>query len=77
MPTRAGAVAALGPDGAAARLEAESLHPALNLRLAQRVAEADLIVYAPGTQHSSLFPSYLTHGLSTGAGAGTRARSSC
>jgi 2-phospho-L-lactate transferase/gluconeogenesis factor (CofD/UPF0052 family) len=26
---------------------------------------ADLIIYAPGTQHSSLFPSYLTPGLST------------
>ena len=40
------------------------------------MAEADLIVYAPGTQHSSLFPSYLTHGLST-ALARTRAPSSC
>ena len=27
--------------------------------------DADMIVYAPGTQHSSLFPSYLTPGLST------------
>jgi 2-phospho-L-lactate transferase/gluconeogenesis factor (CofD/UPF0052 family) len=37
----------------------------LNPRIADRLAEADLIVYAPGTQHSSLFPSYLTPGLST------------
>jgi 2-phospho-L-lactate transferase/gluconeogenesis factor (CofD/UPF0052 family) len=29
------------------------------------LAEADLIIYAPGTQHSSLFPSYLTPGLTT------------
>jgi 2-phospho-L-lactate transferase/gluconeogenesis factor (CofD/UPF0052 family) len=35
----------------------------LNPRLASRLATADLIVYAPGTQHSSLFPSYLTPGL--------------
>jgi 2-phospho-L-lactate transferase/gluconeogenesis factor (CofD/UPF0052 family) len=35
-----------------------------NPRLLARVAEADLIVYSPGTQHSSLFPSYLTEGLS-------------
>ena len=28
--------------------------------LLQRIAEANLIIYAPGTQHSSLFPSYLT-----------------
>ena len=36
----------------------------LNPRLATRLAAADLIIYAPGTQHSSLFPSYLTPGLS-------------
>ena len=35
-----------------------------NARLLEKIASADLIVYAPGTQHSSLFPSYLTHGLS-------------
>lgn len=34
-----------------------------NLRLLAAIAEADLIIYAPGTQHSSLFPSYLTPGL--------------
>jgi 2-phospho-L-lactate transferase/gluconeogenesis factor (CofD/UPF0052 family) len=28
------------------------------------LSAADLIIYAPGTQHSSLFPSYLTQGLS-------------
>jgi 2-phospho-L-lactate transferase/gluconeogenesis factor (CofD/UPF0052 family) len=36
----------------------------INPRLAARLAEADLIIYAPGTQHSSLFPSYLTPGMS-------------
>lgn len=35
----------------------------LNPRLADKLASANLIVYAPGTQHSSLFPSYLTPGL--------------
>lgn len=35
----------------------------LNARAAARVDAADLIVYAPGTQYSSLFPSYLTPGL--------------
>lgn len=34
-----------------------------NPRLLERIAEADLIIYAPGTQHSSLFPSYLTPGI--------------
>jgi 2-phospho-L-lactate transferase/gluconeogenesis factor (CofD/UPF0052 family) len=36
---------------------------ALNPRLAAKLTDADLIVYAPGTQHSSLFPSYLTPGM--------------
>jgi 2-phospho-L-lactate transferase/gluconeogenesis factor (CofD/UPF0052 family) len=36
----------------------------VNPRLASAIDDADLIVYAPGTQHSSLFPSYLTAGLS-------------
>jgi len=37
---------------------------ALNPRAAERIGQADMIIYAPGTQHSSLFPSYLTTGLS-------------
>ena len=41
----------------------------LNERVAEAVGKADLIVYAPGTQHSSLFPSYLTPGLSTAIAA--------
>jgi len=36
---------------------------AMNPRVAQKIATADLIIYGPGTQHSSLFPSYLTPGL--------------
>ena len=35
----------------------------INPRLVPKIAAADLIIYAPGTQHSSLFPSYLTTGL--------------
>jgi len=45
-------------------LEARSIRVPLNPRLASAIARADLIIYAPGTQHSSLFPSYLTTGLS-------------
>jgi hypothetical protein len=36
----------------------------VNSRLLEKIAAADLIVNSPGTQHSSLFPSYLTRGLS-------------
>jgi 2-phospho-L-lactate transferase/gluconeogenesis factor (CofD/UPF0052 family) len=35
----------------------------LNPALLPRIDQADLIVYAPGTQHSSLLPSYMTPGL--------------
>jgi 2-phospho-L-lactate transferase/gluconeogenesis factor (CofD/UPF0052 family) len=45
----------------------------LNPRLLARLEEADLIVYSPGTQHSSLFPSYLTPGLSTAIARNLRA----
>jgi 2-phospho-L-lactate transferase/gluconeogenesis factor (CofD/UPF0052 family) len=37
--------------------------PRLNPAAAQAIAQADVIVYGPGTQHSSLLPSYLTEGL--------------
>ena len=52
------------PGDRARFFEDLSLAVRLNARLAERIAAADLIVYAPGTQHSSLFPSYLTAGLS-------------
>jgi 2-phospho-L-lactate transferase/gluconeogenesis factor (CofD/UPF0052 family) len=57
----------------AAALDARRAAPPLNPRLAGRIADAELIVYAPGTQHSSLFPSYLTAGLSDAIAANTRA----
>ncbi len=50
---------------AAAMFEGRRATVRLNPRLAERLRVADLIIYAPGTQHSSLFPSYLTPGLST------------
>src|SRR5207244_10486988 len=46
---------------------------ALNPRFAATLAEADLIIYAPGTQHSSLFPSYLTPGMSDAIARNLRA----
>jgi 2-phospho-L-lactate transferase/gluconeogenesis factor (CofD/UPF0052 family) len=52
-----------GPE-IAAWLHAHERSVPLNPRLVEKIAAADLIVYSPGTQHSSLFPSYLTEGLS-------------
>ena len=45
-------------------LEAHQRAVKVNPRLVDKIAAADLIVYSAGTQHSSLFPSYLTQGLS-------------
>jgi 2-phospho-L-lactate transferase/gluconeogenesis factor (CofD/UPF0052 family) len=66
-------LAGLGAEGAVAELERASVAPPMNPRLRPRIADADLIVYAPGTQHSSLFPSYLTAGLSEAVASNTRA----
>ncbi len=44
-------------------LESRSKTVVVNHHLLDRISEADLILYSPGTQHSSLFPSYMTPGL--------------
>ncbi|MBA3295903.1 MAG: YvcK family protein [Acidobacteria bacterium] len=64
---------AAGRDELARRLSARTARIGINPRLASAVAQADLIVYAPGTQHSSLFPSYLTPGLSQAIAANLKA----
>jgi 2-phospho-L-lactate transferase/gluconeogenesis factor (CofD/UPF0052 family) len=61
------------PDRAAALFETRRARVGLNPRLAQKLARADLVIYAPGTQHSSLFPSYLTPGLSAAIAKNLRA----
>jgi 2-phospho-L-lactate transferase/gluconeogenesis factor (CofD/UPF0052 family) len=60
-------------DELSRQLTARQAHVALNPRLAGAIAHADLIIYAPGTQHSSLFPSYLTPGLSDAIAANLQA----
>ena len=60
-------------DEVVAELEARAATVGLNARIARQIADADLIIYAPGTQHSSLFPSYLTPGLSAAIAANLRA----
>ena len=69
----AATIAAAGPGEAARALEARQPPLALNPRLAEKIAAADVIIYAPGTQHSSLFPSYLTPGLSEAIAGNLRA----
>lgn len=53
-----------GPSERTHRLiEDRCISPPVNPRLLDKISEADLIIYSPGTQHSSLFPSYLTPGI--------------
>ena len=52
------------PTDVATFLKRRSQAVAVNPRLIEGIAAADLMIYSPGTQHSSLFPSYLTPGLS-------------
>ena len=63
------AFAALRRDELSHRLASRAAALRINPRLAAAVRAADLIIYAPGTQHSSLFPSYLTPGLSAAIAA--------
>jgi 2-phospho-L-lactate transferase/gluconeogenesis factor (CofD/UPF0052 family) len=67
------ALARAGAESAIVQLKGRSVAPPMSARLPARLAAADLIVYAPGTQHSSLFPSYLTAGLSAAIAANARA----
>ncbi len=47
--------------------------PHINPEADRLLRQADIIIYGPGTQHSSLFPSYLTLGVSEAIQANTQA----
>lgn len=52
------------PPGGWARLFSEAnCTPRLNPAAREALCQADVIIYGPGTQHSSLFPSYMTDGV--------------
>ncbi|MDR0765086.1 MAG: 2-phospho-L-lactate transferase CofD family protein [Synergistaceae bacterium] len=54
-------------------LERKEIFPEINPDLKKRVLEANVIVYGPGTQHSSLFPSYMTKDLTETIVSNTKA----
>ena len=54
-------------------LRARTVEIPPNPRLLARLADADVIIYAPGTQYSSLLPSYLTSGLGAALARNLRA----
>ena len=62
-PEQSAQLSARGADEARRSLAACRVAIGFNERLGRELDAADVIVYAPGTQHSSLYPSYLTPGL--------------
>lgn len=51
------------PEGWLGLIKNSARTPRLSPEAAEAIAGADVIVYGPGTQHSSLFPSYMTEGI--------------
>lgn len=54
-------------------LKKNQITPSLNLNLKKEILNSDVIIYGPGTQFSSLFPSYLTKDLGMIISQNTRA----
>jgi 2-phospho-L-lactate transferase/gluconeogenesis factor (CofD/UPF0052 family) len=54
---------ASGPNAIRTEFARRSVPISPNPSVLDKLGAADIIVYAPGTQHSSLFPSYLTPGI--------------
>lgn len=50
-----------------------AIQPTINPRVAAAIAEADVILYTAGTQHSSLCPSYMTVGVAEAISENARA----
>jgi 2-phospho-L-lactate transferase/gluconeogenesis factor (CofD/UPF0052 family) len=45
------------------RIKKLNTKPKINFKISKIIKESDIIIYGPGTQHSSLYPSYLTENL--------------
>jgi len=65
--------AAEPPEGWLSLFRVSHCIPRLNPEAARALREADVIVYGPGTQHSSLFPSYMTDGVAEAIGGNKHA----
>lgn len=51
------------PGGWQPLLSASTITPRINPDAARAISDANVIIYGPGTQHSSLYPSYMTEGV--------------
>lgn len=61
------------PEGWRSLFHTNQRIPRLNPEADKALRDADVIVYGPGTQHSSLFPSYMTEGVAEAIAANERA----
>lgn len=61
------------PQGWADLFRERHQTPRMNPAATEALASADVIIYGPGTQHSSLFPSYLTEGVAEAVSANRNA----
>ena len=61
------------PGGWSKFFRAKHATPRMNPRAAEALQAADVIIYGPGTQHSSLFPSYMTEGVAEAIAANKNA----
>lgn len=66
-------IASLSLDQAIVFLKEKSIIPNNNPEVLDIIKEADVIIYGPGTQHSSLLPSYMTRGVGSAIEGNTRA----
>jgi len=67
------ALEAMDPDSKLAFLSERARIPEPNPQVLTAISEAELIIYGPGTQHSSLFPTYLTRGIAEAIAANANA----
>ena len=63
----------LDKAGRIALLSQRTRFPEPNPRVIAALSNADIIIYGPGTQHSSLLPSYLTNGIAEAIAANSKA----
>ena len=61
------------PGGWQSMFRNANVTPRLNPAARQALDAADVIIYGPGTQHSSLFPSYMTMGVAESIAANQKA----
>ncbi|MEE4359316.1 MAG: 2-phospho-L-lactate transferase CofD family protein [Desulfococcaceae bacterium] len=72
-PDETDSFSSLSPEEIKEKLRSRSVSPCLNPKVRDALKDADIIIYAPGTPHSSLYPTYMTSGLADCIAGNTRA----